>query len=213
MPGCGKTYFAKRLVEELRRAYPFAGMYVLDSKGGGDFDGWPGIIDTDDPPEPLPIGGPSRVQVWAPDDDDPHAYDDWLRGILKARRPALVLIDELSSLAEGPDDRPRYPKNLTRILKQGRKLGIAPVVLTQDAAGIPRGVRNLTHHFVYFRLGRTDELGIRRACKLLGFDPPVKGQSPPEPTHRYGFWHRPLQPAPGATVEYDDSDDFFGVAA
>src|SRR5215469_9926683 len=48
--GSGKTRFAKRLVSELRSYYPWANTYILDSKGGDDFMGWPGMDTELEPP-------------------------------------------------------------------------------------------------------------------------------------------------------------------
>src|SRR5690349_16837802 len=55
--GSGKTKFSKRLVRELRSLYPAARLYVLDSKGDHEFDGWPGLVPAQEPPPPLPRAG------------------------------------------------------------------------------------------------------------------------------------------------------------
>ncbi|MGZ6376184.1 MAG: hypothetical protein ACXWPI_15880 [Ktedonobacterales bacterium] len=208
--GTGKTTFAKRLVQEMRTLYPWVHLYALDSKGGDDFQGWPGVITSEEPPAPLPPvrgegenAGLGDVQVWQPPDDDHKAYDAWLHGILKARQPAIVYIDELSSLAANQSGT-SYPIGLPKLLKQGRSLGICTVILSQEAAYIPRQVRMQTTHFTYFRL-QDDPHGIQQAMRLLGFDP----KTPREPQERYGFFYRRLNPVAGPVDEYTGMQEFF----
>ncbi len=207
MTGSGKTTFARRLVNELRRFYPFAHLYILDSKGGDDFAGWPGLVLTEEPPKALPearaaAGGQGFVQVWQPPDDNVSAYDAWLHGILKARHPAIVYIDELSSLA-ATQSGTAYPIGLPKLLKQGRSLGISVITLTQEAAYIPRQIRTQTTHLVYFRL-QEDRHGIAQAMSLLGFD------RQRAPASEYGFFYRRLNPKPSLAIEYADYHEFFG---
>lgn len=205
--GSGKTRFAKRLARTLVGLYPGANLYVLDSKGGDDFLGWPGLRRDEGAPPPLP--GAGAIQVWQPPYDDTDEYGAWLESILKAGQPAVVYVDELSSLAAN-NAGTSYPVGLSKVMKQGRSLGVCPIILTQEAAYNPRTVIHQAAHFVYFRLGRDDEHGIRAACKLLGLPRPGPGEPPPEPGHPWGFYYRPLLPAPGDTYEYRDLDEFFG---
>ena len=200
--GTGKTHFARRLVRELLHIYPHAALYVLDSKGSGDFAGWPGRTESETAPRPLLSGG---VQIWTPPDDNTGEYDRWLQGILKARAPAILLIDELSSLAEN-ESGTAYPMALKRLLKQGRSLGICLVILTQEAAYIPRQIKTQVSHFVYFGL-QEDDHGEQQAARLLGHADPI----PPRRLH--GFWYRRLLPRRGPATEYDGASDFFGAAA
>lgn len=189
--------------------YRDANLYVLDSKGDEDaFAGWPGLVVSADPPSPADVEG--RVQVWRPPDDDPGAYEDWLRGLLKARLPAIILVDELSSLAEGGERNPKYPGSLTRILKQGRSLHIQPIILSQEGQGIPRMVK-AAKHFVYFRLGAENWYSIAQAARMLGQMPPKRGAPGPLPAGRYGFFYRSMLPARGATREFHDAAEFFGL--
>jgi GTPase SAR1 family protein len=198
MTGSGKTTFAKRLMRELRGLYPGAAAYILDSKGGDDFEGWPGVVDRQDPPGSVQ---PGHIQVWRPPEDNASHYDAWLEMILKARRPAVVYIDELSSLSTGGGGT-NYPPALAKLLKQGRSLGICLVILTQEAAYIPRQIRTQATHLVKFRL-QDDEHGQRQAARLLG------QASISEPTADYGFFYRRLNPKPGSVIEYDGHDEFF----
>lgn len=197
MTGTGKTTFAQRLMRELRGLYPEAALFVLDSKGDPLFARWPGV-DTRQEPPPIPRE-PGGIQVWSPPWDDAAGYDAWFGEILKARRPAVVFVDELSSIggARGAD----FPVNFARLLKQGRALGISAIVLSQEAAYIPRQVMNQATHAAVFRL--QDDVDLRRAAKLLGFD------DPRNPEREHGFHYRRLAPAPGVTLEYPGFREFF----
>lgn len=200
--GSGKTKFAKRLLRLLTGLYPTANLYVLDSKGGDDFLGWPGLVPEQDPPAPLLRTG--GVQVWQPPDDDSADYGAWFAGIKEARRPAIVLVDELSSI--GGHGSTSFPVQFARLLKQGRSLRICMVTLSQEAAYIPRQVSKQTTHLVYFRLSPDDQHGLKQARALLGMQDAAHAL---EPTGKYGFFYRRLLPKPGASWEFDDLADFF----
>lgn len=201
LTGSGKSYFAKRLIRNLARLFPVACLYILDSKGGDDFAGFPGLIETPEPPRPL--SGRSRIQVWRPPDDDFNAYDAWLGGILKARRPCIILIDELSSLAKGQSGQD-YPPNFAKVMKQGRSLGLCCVVLSQEAAYIPRQVKTQATHFVYFGV-QDDPHGEAQAMRLLGFNP----KEPRRPGALYSFFYRRLNPRAEPAREYRGAQSFF----
>ena len=194
--GSGKTQFAKRLVRQLRALYPAAGVYVADSKGGDDFTRWPGLVTEQDPPGPV---GPGGIQVWQPPADDVDAYDEWLHSILKARRPALVFIDELSSI--GGKTGNSFPLGFAKLLKQGRSLGVAAVVCSQEAAYIPRQVHGQATHLVCFRL--EDDIDKQRAAKWLRLEGGWR-----DPAGRYGFHYRRNDP-PGTPHEYERHQEFF----
>lgn len=197
MTGTGKSTFAVHLAQELRRLYPTVGLYVLDSKGDPLFARWPGFDSGEAPPPPL--REPGGVQIWSPPWDDLAGYDAWLGGILKARRPAIVFVDELSSL--GANRGAAFVTNFARVLKQGRALGISAIVLSQEAAYIPRQVANQATHAVVFRL--QDEVDQRRAAKLLGLP------APRDPAREFAFHYRRLAPRPGITTEYPSYRAFF----
>lgn len=202
--GSGKTRFAKRLIRSLTQLYPATNLYVLDSKGGDDFTGWPGLVPEQEPPAPLLRSG--GVQVWQPPDDDSADYGSWLAGIKEARRPAILLVDELSSL--GGHGSTTFPVQFARLLKQGRSLRICCVTLSQEAAYIPRQVSKQTTHLVYFRLSPDDRHGIQQARALLGFHDPARSL---EPDAKYGFFYRRLLPKPAETWEYADVGEFFAA--
>lgn len=197
MTGTGKTTYAQRLIRELRRLYPVAALYVLDSKGDPLFARWPNVDTGQEPPPPLREAG--GIQVWSPPLDDFAAYDLWLGGILKERRPAILFVDELSSI--GRQSGADFPVNFARILKQGRALNISAIVLSQEAAYIPRQIIGQASHAAVFRL--QDDTDLRRAAKLLDL------AEPRNPEREHGFHYRRLAPKPGPSVEYPGFREFF----
>ena len=211
--GTGKTTFSKRLLEEMRRLYPVAQVYVLDSKGNGDFDGWPGEVETDEPPDPL--SGPGGVQVWRPSLDDLPTYDEWFHKLLRGgfeltvredgqrrvKRPKILLIDELSSICTRSGE---TVAGFQKLLKQGRGLWESVIVLTQEIAYIPRQVRNQTTHIVRFRLN--DDYDSRKVDALIGH------KERHEPQKTFGFWYARVDTPRRRAIEYDGWQDFFGPA-
>ncbi len=195
--GCGKTTLAKRLVQELRRSYPAAHTYILDSKGAGDFDDIPGLRIYDDV-APDALKTPGQVQIWSPPYDNLVAYHQWFEKILQARKPAIVLIDELSSLTGEKQN--AYPIGYAKLMKQGRGLDISVISLTQEAAYIPRQTFGQTTHLLSFRL--EDEHDKRKVAKKLSIE------WERTPRHPYGFFYRRLD-RPVATYEYRDWKEFF----
>ncbi len=50
---------------------------------------------------PDVLAFPGKILIWKPPLDDYTGYDDWFQTILKARKPALIVIDEPGSLGKG----------------------------------------------------------------------------------------------------------------
>lgn len=200
--GSGKTTFARLLLRRTQELWPHVSIYVLDSKVSGDFDGWPGLR-TGDAAPPVIGGADGGVQVWQPDLGDLGQYDEWMRKILRGHdrsRPALVLVDELSSVAP---NRERFPDGLAMLLKQGRGKGISLVALTQNAVNIPRDVLGQTSHLVRFRL-QTDT-DARRVDALLWRDSRIR-----EPEAAHGFHYKRLDVPADAPLMFKDARQLFG---
>lgn len=134
------------MVRELWKLFPDASVNVLDSKRDEGFDSWPGLLYAEGAPAPAE---PGRLVVWRPDIDELAAYDRWFQSILKARRRAIVLVDELSSVC----DKQGHPTvNLNRLMKQNRSLGITLMIGTQETHWIPRNTLGQTVHVLRFAL-------------------------------------------------------------
>lgn len=197
--GSGKTTFARLFVAQLKRLWPHLSLYVLDSKDAGDFARWPGVVTGDSAPRVL--RGPG-VQVWRPDLGDPAEYDEWMARILAGHdrtRPAVVLIDELSSIAP---NRERYPAAFAKLLKQGRGKGICVVSLTQNAVNIPRDVLAQTTHLVRFRLQNDSD--ARRVDGQLWRD-----GRPHETAAAHGCYYRRLDTPGDAPLYIADARALF----
>lgn len=179
--GCGKTTLARQLVSNLRKLYPMAGVYILDSKGDRMFDHDPGLSESAEPPATL---GPGESLVWRPPDDDIDAYDAWFNGILKSRKPAIVFVDELSSLGKNSGN--SFAPGYAKLLKQGRSLHQCVITLSQEAAYIPRQVTGQLDHLVRMRL--LDEYDAKKLDRM------AHGKQDPrrEPLRPHGLWYKRL---------------------
>lgn len=206
MKGSGKTTLAQRGIAELRKLYPFAPIYVLDSKNAGEFESWPGRIEDDDPPDALLE--PGGIQVWSPSIDDLGAYNEWLGRLLKTgyeirtsdgkrRRPKVVLIDELSSICKSSGD---GVLNFDRLLKQARSLWISPWILSQQATVIPKPVKSQATHLARFRLN--DDTGDRVLDGLM--------QGNQRPKKQHGFIYCRLDGPSREPTEYGGWQEFLG---
>jgi energy-coupling factor transporter ATP-binding protein EcfA2 len=196
--GCGKTTLAKQLIQELKRSYPAAHVYILDSKGAGDFDDVPGFRIYDEV-APDALKTPGATLIWTPPYDNLLSYHQWFEKLLQARDPAIVLIDELSSLTGEKQN--AYPVGYAKLMKQGRGLDISVVSLTQEAAYIPRQTFGQTTHLISFRL--EDEHDRRKLARKFNI------AADRSPRHPYGFFYRRLD-RPVGTYEYRDWREFLG---
>lgn len=195
--GSGKTTWGKHLIAGLFKLSSDAGLYVLDSKGDPkDFDGWPGIMEQAAPPRPMKR---RDIQVWRPPRDDLAAYDAWFEGIREARRPAVVLVDELSTISDKSGE---GVQGYQKLQKMGRSLGITTVTFSQELAGIDRRVIGQVTHFV--RFGMMGEYDQRRANVLMG-----RGPKEPEPPDPYGFWYLRVDQKPYRPHYYQSWEKFF----
>lgn len=201
MTGSGKTTFTKELIHQLRAAYPTARTYILDSKQAGDFSDFAGVIRSREAPDALATAG--AIQVWQPELDNVGEYDVWLQRIYRARQPAIVVIDELSSLSTSGRS---YPEGYALLMKQGRGLDISVITATQEAAYIPRQTLGQTTHLIRFRL--LDAYDARNVdAKLLR----PRSEWGTNPASRYGFYYRRLDDEPRPPYLYSTFKHFFGI--
>lgn len=194
--GTGKTWFSKELLRQLRQMYPNVPTYVLDSKAVGDFEEWnKSTVLGESVPRPIESG----IQVWQPGVDDLDAFEQWFDQIRYAPGPALVLVDEISSLVKrsGSDAPPSFQK----LLKQGRALGKVVISCTQEVPYIPRQVKTQATHWVRFRLA--GEYDPTTANKLMG-----RAKDDPEPRAEHGFFYCRANQI-GKVTEYRTYHDFF----
>jgi energy-coupling factor transporter ATP-binding protein EcfA2 len=191
MTGTGKTTLARELMRVYRQLYPLASVYILDSKADSYFDRDEGLYEGDDPP---PVLEPGDQIIWRPGEDDIEKYSAWFDSILHARRPAVVYVDELSSLSRGPQS---HAAGYAKLLKLGRSLHMCVITLSQEAAGIPRQTRNQVHHLVRMRL--LDEIDSARMDRMLA----GSAKPPRVPARSHGFWYRRLD-RPGEPREFAD---------
>lgn len=199
MTGTGKTSFTRDLIRFLRREYPALRTYVLDSKAIGDFDDLRGVIRSEEPPDALRTAG--AIQVWQPPDDNRDHYNAWFERILHARKPALVVVDELSSIVGERGD--RTPIGFAKLQKQGRGLDISVISLTQEAHYIPRTILGQATHLIRFRL--EDERDAAKVDRKLGRDRADWGTNP---DRQYGMFYRRILP-PTPVAYFRDWRDFF----
>lgn len=213
--GTGKTVFNKELIKQFILATEgFMPVYILDTKADmydpskSDFKDFfrPNIGKRhigNEIPNPIKPQGSNFVQVWTPEEDVPDMYDEYFKRIYQARYPALVIVDELSSVeANKKGDITRYHNIL---LKQGRGLGISSINLTQSSSHIGHSILRQCMHIVRFRLN--DEYDSKKLNGLMG------RKVEQEPQDQYGFWYRNVQipVAKSPATYYKDMQEFFGL--
>lgn len=198
--GSGKTHFAKDLVEYLRRQYPHAKRYILDSTEDG-MDEIVGRLDVRGNKVPDLLRNSTYTQIWTPDTDSPTAYNEWFEKILYAREPAVVLVDELASLTNGKSGDP--PDGFIKLMKQGRKHGVTVINLTQEIARVSPTIFRQMSHFVLFRIN-AETYDMTMARKYLEVDKERQKQ----PSSRYGFFYRRTDP-PTEAREFASAQVFF----
>lgn len=203
MTGVGKTFLATGIVQRLQAIWEVPAIY-LDSKGG-EFDhllGREGVVHVEGqtPPEWPPAPGVNTI-IWTPDRDDIRLYDAFLADIKASRRKCVVVVDELSSL--GKESAKTFAPALPILLKQGRRLEITVVVLSQELAYVPRSVLRQTTHLALMMFDPADlhDFDTRRAQSLTGLPPILK---------KYEFNYR-SRAEPLKRWKYRDAQQLLGV--
>lgn len=209
--GSGKTWFNRYLLSEHARLTNFSvPIYILDSKlapEGGDFKRFyqrdiGRVHQGNTIPKTFQPRDGKPFLVWRPESDDLDLYGEWLDRILSTRLPAVINIDEISSLMIHN----KYPAVYDKMLKQCRGLYQSLITASQSPSYIPPSLIRQTTHILRFRLN--DEYDVTKLSKLLG------RAAIEEPEHDHGFYYRwcekPMRKSP--TVYYENMQEFFGIA-
>lgn len=212
--GTGKTVLNKELIKTFILATEgYVPVYILDSKcpipapemsDFKDFFGKDiGIRHTGNKVPPIiKPQGKNFVQVWTPEEDIMENYNEYFKQIYHAGSPAVVVVDELSSVSSVRGDITRYQNIL---MKQGRGLSISCVNLSQSPSFIGQSILRQCMHIFRFRLN--DSYDSKKLNSLMGKKVEEEPQDP------YGFWYRNVQvPVKKAPASYYDSmQEFFNL--
>ena len=144
----GKTTLVKAIIERGIAHTPSYNRYYIDTKQLGDFSSDDGNMIVDDhAPDAFTSVGHSMV--WQPLSDDKEQYSKFFEGILKAKLPAYVDIDECANMRFGNDT---IPRGLSLLLLQGRAAGINVIGGTQEVAKSPRQLASQATWVISFNL-------------------------------------------------------------
>ena len=175
--GSGKTTALKYLDAAYTRLFPSMRHYVLDSKFDGDFDDWPGRVQSDKAPGRP--GANERYQVWQPIKLIPDEIEKWLWQVRKDA-PAVLEIDELVHLVYS---RGLYSDEYNIILKTGRSLPVGVITLTQEMGRIPANAFKQSNHRLGFYIDKASRYDRQIRDALL------KAQVD-DPAHPYGVYYQ-----------------------
>jgi energy-coupling factor transporter ATP-binding protein EcfA2 len=206
--GSGKTTLAKMLLGTVaKQSNGQVPIYILDSKISGDFTAFHqrgvGVLHTGNilPPihDPQKFGA---FQVWQPLDDDIDLYDAYFKQIYSTRSPAIIFIDELSSITSRAGSPPRYYEIL---LKQGRGNNQSVITLTQSSTWVPPSLLRQVMHTVLMRVNSIND--VKKMVPLLGQD------AFDEIKHDHGFLYRDVSKPrhKNPTEYYENLQEFFGI--
>lgn len=199
--GSGKTRFSLKLLEYLRRMHPKVPRYILNSTD-------------DDMPEvhaPLTFYGDTApdimnngtyTQVWVPDTDNLDEYNKWMLKILQARKPAIVLIDEIASLT-GNSKQVKILEGHMKLLKQGRKKFITVINETQELARVPPPMFRQMEYYVQFRINN-DIHEMSTSRRYLD----MTKEDYKQPSAPYGFYLK--RSGINSVKEYRSMQELFG---
>ena len=207
--GSGKTWWSRVLLENIAKGTgSLVPIFIIDSKMQGDFSKYERSpygkrISGMKPPAIFEPRGKNPFRVWQPGEDDIDNYEAFFRSVYYARRPAVVYVDELSSITNGSAT--KYPQHYEKLLKQGRGMGISVISVTQSPAFVPPSTLRQSTHWIRFNLN--DEYDMKKMAKVMGpaaLEPPL---------HDYGFWYRdtrrPVRKNP--PIYFERMQKFFGL--
>lgn len=175
--GCGKTTALKYLDAAYTRLFPGMRHFVFDSKFDGDFDTWPGRVQSDK--APARPGSNQRYQVWQPIKLDPEEIEKWL-WMVRHHGPAVLEVDELVHLCYG---RGTYSDEYNTILKTGRGIKVGVITLTQELSKIPSNAFKQSDHRLGFYIDKAAEYDRRIRDALLK-------SKVDDPNDEYGFYYQ-----------------------
>jgi Cdc6-like AAA superfamily ATPase len=198
--GSGKTHFTlKGLLAYLQKQYPTVPRYVLDSTADPKISSLiPDalIVDGNEPPDLLRDA--KQTQVWTPINSKiPDAYNRWFQRLNDARKPCIVVIDEIASITGKAEE------GLEGLFKQLRKHGGTVIAETQEIAKVNTTYFRQLTHFVTFRIN-PETYDVTQARKYLD----IPKEEYHQPRFKHGFHYRntsedtPVQ-------EYQDMLGFF----
>lgn len=203
--GSGKTTLCKSIlwdiVNKTNHSIP---VYLLDSKISGDFKEMyrrgSGKLYTGN--ELPPIHEPRKFgafQVWQPLEDDKELYNEYFKQIYETRQPAIVFVDEMSSVTGITGTPPRY---MDILLKQGRGLNIGFFGISQSSGYLPFSFLRQTTHLIKMRLDSSKD--AKKLEDYLGKDAHLA------PLHEHGFYYRNITKpiATNKTIYYKNISDF-----
>lgn len=157
--------------------FPTSRHYIFDSKFDGDFDDYPGRVQSDIAPR-RPAGN-QLYQVWQPIHLLADEIEKWFDMILKDA-PAIVSIDELVHL--------RYRANLyspkyEELQKTGRSKKIITITSTQELSKIPANAYKQATHRLGFYIDKAAQYD-RQILNLL-----LKAKVE-DPKDEFGFYYQ-----------------------
>ena len=199
--GSGKTVFTcSGLLQYMQHVYPDVPRYVLDSTSDPDMDKlMPDAIHIEGNHPPDLLHSADRTLIWTPRNSKiPREYAHWFSQLNDARRPAIVIIDEVASITK------QALEELEALFKQFRKHGGTVVAETQRIAKVDSDMFSQVSHFWLFRIN-PEPYDILQARAYL--------QIPKEefqmPRNKYGFHYRRTRSGFPAE-EFVDYHQFFG---
>jgi hypothetical protein len=195
--GSGKTYGAVSIMEYLRRQYPMAKRYFIDSSDDEKtvkLLASPVQIRGNKAPDLL--NDSAHTLVWTPDTDKSAEYEAFFEKLLAAREPQIIIVDESSSVDQF--------ESYIKLLKQARKHGGTIISLSQSIAGADQEMFRQMKHFLQFLIN--PDVYEWSACRRLL---QISKEDQREPTGRYGFFYRRLE-AGYTAREFRSINEFFG---
>jgi hypothetical protein len=157
--------------------HPELNLYIVDTKQIGDYSNRDGFM-IGGRKAPDPLQGFGDRLVWQPETDDKEGYNFFFKSILRAKKPALVVLDEAANFKFGNEG----PRELEILLKQGRAAGIHVLCGTQEVARCPRQMLSQARYIVSFNLlNRYDVNAMKEYLSLSQSKMELSGHQ---------FWYR-----------------------